>query len=328
MKRFLPLILSALITAALAGVWAWRQQDRIAGLREKIAARAAAPPAAADAPEGTAKPGAASPAAAPADFLSVLARTKSRSVLRIAQELMQHYQTCPVEELRAALEARNGSFRFTSIETAGAFTIAMSALAQRDIAAAVECVGKLRGETVLPAALILLNDWSLRDKKAAVEWFHSLNDQKLKGALLSGATLFYSGSQPQIVEELRNSISDEGVRDKAASEAMHFLAAVDPEAALGNVSELAEPDQRRAAERTALLSLAKKDPQKALGMMLLNAAPEDRKATDADAARVLLHFTSVDKQAADQWMAAQNPALIQRLFTAEPSLGTAASKSR
>jgi hypothetical protein len=241
---------------------------------------------------------------------------------------MQHYQTCPVEELRAALEARNGRFRFTSMETAGAFIIAMSALAERDMAAAVECVGKLRGETAIPASMVLLNDWMLRDKKAALAWFHGLSDQKLKGTLLTGATIFYGSSQPQIVEELRNGITDEGVRDKAARQAIKALASTDPEAALGKVNELAEPDQRRDAERTALLALGGQDPQKALGMMMLNAEPEDRKVTDADAARVLLQFTSLDKQAADRWMAAQSPALIQRLFTAEPSLGTAKPESR
>jgi hypothetical protein len=176
--------------------------------------------------------------------------------------------------------------------------------------------------------MVLLNDWMLRDKKAALAWFHGLSDQRLKGALLTGATIFYGNSQPQIVEELRNGVSDEGVRDKAEREAIKALAAADPEAALGKVNELPEPDQRRDAERTALLALAKKEPQKALGMMMLNAAPEDRKATDADAARVLLQFTSADKPAADRWMAEQSPALIQRLFSAEPALEAAAKNSK
>ena len=38
MKRFSPLILSALITAGLAGLVAWSQHIRIEGLRDKIAA--------------------------------------------------------------------------------------------------------------------------------------------------------------------------------------------------------------------------------------------------------------------------------------------------
>ena len=88
------------------------------------------------------------------------------------------------------------------------------------MAAAVECAGKLRGETAIPASMILLNDWMLRDKKAAIAWFHGLSDQRLKGTLLTGATIFYGNSQPQMVEELRNGISDEGVRDKAEREAM------------------------------------------------------------------------------------------------------------
>jgi hypothetical protein len=198
--------------------------------------------------------------------------------------------------------------------------IAMSVLAERDIAAAADCVSKLERETAIPAAMILLNDWMLRDKTAALAWFHGLKDVKLKGTLLTGATIAYGNSQPQMVEELRNGIADEGVRERAASEAMKALASTDPEAALQKVNELPAPDQRREAEREALLTLARNEPQKALDMMMLNAAPGERKGNDLDAARILEHYLEQNRTAAHQWMQAQNPGLLTRLFAAQPSL--------
>ena len=328
MKRFLPLILSALATAALAGLVGWRQQVRIGGLRDTIASRTATPPVAAvDQGANATNPGDAPPAPA-TDLHSVLSRTKSRSVLRTAQELMTYYRTCPVEEIRALLESRNGGYRFTSMQGAGAFIIAMSALAERDLAAAVECVGKIKGETAIPASMILLNDWMLRDKNAALAWFHGLSDQRLKGMLLTAGTIFYGNSQPQLVEELRNGVRDEGMREKAASMAMKALSESDPEAALGKVNEIAEPDQRRDAEKTALLALGRKEPEKALNMMALNAAPDARKVHDRDAARVLTVFLTQNREGAARWISAQDPGVIARLFAADPGLARTAANGQ
>ena len=259
---------------------------------------------------------------------AVLALTKSRSMLRTGQELLHYYQTCPLAELSAALETFARTAKISSLETAGAFIIAVSALTKRDTPAAVRIVSRLRGDAFVPAALVLLNDWMLRDKNAALSWFHGLTDVKAKGQMLTAATIFYGASNPQLIEEIRNgSTVSEHVLDEANNQALEALAISDPETALTKMDQITDPDLRRRLGKNALMVLAGKDPAKALGMMSLDAGPENQKVDDASAARVLALYFERDPSAAKKWISARDPALVARLWAADPSLGQAAARA-
>lgn len=321
MKRFRPLLLSCLLTAVLACLVAWRQHDRITTLRAKIATGAAvsspvAPPAA------EVKP-APSPVRA-TDFASVMSQTKSRSMLRTGQELIRYYQSCPIGELRAALEELARGARLSSLEMAGAFVIAMSALSERDGPGAVEFLKMLKGDVLLPAAVIVLNDWMLRDRKAAIAWFQGMADQKQKGQILTAAAIFFGSSNPQLVEDLKNGVSDEGMLEKAASEAVQNLALTDPETALARLDEVPELDARARTRQRALSVLALKEPEKALEMIL--AGLDKQETTIGNAAQAFRSFLAKDSRAALKWLGAQDLSVTTRLFEADPSLAREAAR--
>ena len=309
MYRFLPLLLSALLTGVIACMIGWRQNDQISQLRAAAAARVVA----------TAKPPESTPIDKPPvkeDLLpDGLPHTYSLSPMRIGQEFLEHYRTRSSGDLAAAL--KRVAIGGASLEAAVNFLMILSVMIEKDLPGTVAAVEKMSGDTRLMATTLLLNDWLLRDRKAALAWYaRTPREPKQNDVVMVSATMLYGGFDPGLVKALKSGISEEEKLPEYTEQTLRALALTDPESALLRLEEITEPGVREQIRMAALRELAGKKPEVALSQLLVPGATQESSLADAEINQVFGRYLQADQSAAMKWCAAQPRADQERIARA------------
>lgn len=286
MRPFLTaLTLSATVAAAL---W-WHQRTVIAGLRSDLTARSRLTAAPTEE-----KPAPVKRAPKKHDPKVVLRNPDgspvitSRNAVRGALEAAKYIRSLSREALEKLLAGEDPD---NTSEGIGLALAGWGRLAELDPRAALA----LSSTTTMGEDLgffIVLHDWLIRDRKAALQWFHDQPDSERKGSFLTVAGLVLSSSDPGLLSQLSDSISDPALQQKSLVTSLIAQSTTDPDAAIARLSELKDSSSREEVlqslfglhgttrprqlmEQALPLALEGTEPKHMLGMMLRNDVNKD-----------------------------------------------------
>ncbi len=311
MKRWFPFLLT--FTAAL-GVCSWlyflngSEIDRLSG-----ESRVSADKKSADSRmHGKAKPSAKKNGPAQDRLSASIKPTRNgiRSLFERSTKIMEMDQA-ELEELLAELEAK-GSIR--SPISGISLIAAYSRLAEINPVLAMERAVKLTGELRGIAAFATMNQWLMRDRPAALAWFAKDGDAKAKQDYVTMMSFGFGGSDPELVEQLRDSLNDPEQKQKSIMDSISALAFSDPDAALKQLEKIEDPAQREEAEARVYQGFLYRYPDKALEYALAQAP--GHKARD-NVRMSVVQWGEQDAGAALKWVTSQNKDVRKELFDTE-----------
>ena len=310
MRPFLTtLTVSALIAAAL---W-WQQQRAIASLRKELPTPAIST-AAAGAKEAAISSAKKKPAMPPRTLLrradgSVVA--PSRSMFRGALEMAEYIRRLSRTELEALIKSDGSEFGDDMLEPS---LFALARLGELDPAAAIKLAGMLaRTKNDSSGFSLVMHDWLIRDRAAALKWFHAQPDTNAKAGFLGVAGMVLGQSDPELLKQLNGSIEDPDLQQDGLKQSMIALVMSDPQGALGRLHEL--PNDQSRTEM--LLQMIAFHGEKMPGELLDAAMPltgenetTENKMLRGYSATLLSQLAATDPKAALAWITSRTQSEI------------------
>jgi hypothetical protein len=307
-----PFLTSFILSAAVAAVLWWQQRAAVADLREQLASPAAAPVRV----SSSAEPAAKSKSKTKREETSALRRADgsevvtSRSIFRGMLEAMDYFRHLSRGEVEALLAAgiEDGD------DVTGSWTaMALARLAEFDPAAALKLAGALaRTNDDSSAFSLIMHDWLIRDRAAALKWFHAQPDTNAKAGFMGVAGMVLAQSDPDLLKQLSGSFQDPDVHDDALQQSIMMQGLNDPRAALARLEELADDDSRAELLYSLTMSGGDKIPREMLEAALPYA--RDNEMLRRSMAMLLGNMATADAQGALEWMR-QRPAEDFALFS-------------
>jgi hypothetical protein len=307
-----PFLTSFILTVVVAAVLWYRQHATVADLRKQLASPAAAVvpasshavPAVKSKPESKRKE---APALRRADGSEVVT---SRSMFRGMLEAMDYFRHLSRSEVEALLAAgiEDGD------DLLGSYTaMALARLAEYDPAAALKLAGALaRTKDDSSAFSLIMHDWLIRDRAAALKWFHAQPDTNAKAGFMGVAGMVLAQSDPDLLKQLSGSFEDPDVHDDALQQSIMMQGLNDPRAALARLEELADDDSRAELLYSLTMSGGDKIPREMLEAALPYA--KNNEMLRRSMAMLLGNMATTDAKGALEWMR-QRPAQDFALFS-------------
>ncbi len=259
MRPFLTTL--TLTTIALALLW-WQQRSAIAGLRQKL--HAAHPPAAA--PEQ--RPGNSLPKQSrhrlPEPRLRLADGSPvatSHNIIRGALQVLDYLRGKSWSELEALIASDKQEF---SAESAGLFFGVWSALGELDPRAALALAAQGHEE----GFSIVLHDWLIRDRAAALAWFHEQPDSEAKASFLGVAGMVLAGSNPEILLQLTSSIADPDIQRKSLTLGLISQGLTDLDTVITRFPELPDSASKSEVLQSLIMFHGQEHPQELLELAL------------------------------------------------------------
>lgn len=261
-----PFLTTFTLTAALAaGLW-WHQRNVLTDLRADLAAVPASAAPAPDKKSSVPK----SPRKKPAPDV-VLRKpdgspvTTARSALRSALEAAQYVRTLSREDLEKLLSGEEPD----GIGESGGFLLGLwGRLGELDPRAAL----KLAGKDKVEGFYIVMHDWLIRDRTAALKWFHEQPDSEEKTDFLSVAGLVLASSDPDLLSQLTGSITDPALQGEGLTQSIVSQSLTDPKAAFARLAEITDPVTRASTLQGLMVLYQETHPRQLLELALPGAA--------------------------------------------------------
>ncbi len=215
----------------------------------------------------------------------------ARSLFRAALESAAHIRSLGISELKTLIESGKQSYGFIQDTQT---MMAYLRLAELDVTAALAlCEGD-------EGRFVILSDWLLRDRTAALRWFYQNPDAKMKSEFIMSAGMILGSSEPALIAQLRGSLTDLKTQEDAQMLSIVSQSITDTDGAFARLSEQ-EDDQTRAQAITDLFPLHGTTKSKEL---LDLAMPMASKREDMKfwAREALNQFTLNDPKAALEWI--------------------------
>ncbi len=307
-----PFLTTFILTAAFAAALWWQQRAAVADLRAQLASPAAAPVPASSptTPATKSKPKTRredDSALRRADGSEVVT---SRSMFRGMLEAMDYFRHLNRGEVEALLAAgiEDGD------DLTGSYTaMALARLAEFDPAAALKLAGALaRTKNDSSAFSLIMHDWLIRDRAAALKWFHAQPDTNAKAGFMGVAGMVLAQSDPELLKQLSGSFADPDVHDDALEQSIMMQGLNDPRAALARLEELADDESRAELLYSLTMSGGDKIPREMLEAALPYA--RDNEMLRRSLAMLLGNMATADAKGALEWMR-QRPAEDFALFS-------------
>lgn len=312
MRPFLTTLLIAAVAAA--ALW-WQQRQTIASLGDELKAPpaliAAAPAKQSNA--GPARPKKPEPANTlrHADGTPVIT---ARSVFRGALQAADHVRGLGRAELEALISADD---IVESAEFLGISLAAWGRLCELDPVAALKRAGALaRTEEDSSAFYIVMHDWLIRDRAAALKWFHAQPDTNAKAGFLGVAGMVLAGSDAELLAQLTGSIEDPDIHRKSLALSLSSLSLTDPATAIARFSELPDNESKREVLQSLMMTHGEKNPRQLLELALPLAMEPDGKQDNLG--MLLGHFSIREPQASLEWFTSRTPEETARMVHDSP----------
>ena len=221
----------------------------------------------------------------------------ARSMFRGALEMAEYIRGLSRVELEAFIKGAVPEFGGDLLEPS---LFALVRLAELDPLAAVKQAGALaRTEQDSSAFSLIMHDWLIRDRTAALKWFHAQPDTNAKAGFLGVAGMVLGQSDPELLKQLSGSIEDPDLQADGLQQSIMAQATTDPKAGLARLQEL--PDDE---SRVVLLNqLTMMHGDKMARELLEAAMPLASEHQRVNAASLLGQFAATDPKAALQWIA-------------------------
>lgn len=294
-----PFFITFSLAAAVAAFLCWQQRDAIASLRRELTT-ATVPSAKTPAPTAaqTAKP------KRKRDTATVLRRADgsvvvtSRSMFRGMLEAMDYFRHLSRAEVEALLNAgiEDGD------DLTGSYTaMALARLAEFDPAAALKRAGALaRTQNDSSAFSLIMHDWLIRDRAAALKWFHAQPDTNAKAGFMGVAGMVLGASDPELLNQLSGNFEDPDIHADALKQSIMSQGLNDPRAALARLQELPDDDSRAELLFSLTMSGGDKIPREMLEASLPYA--KDHAMLRASTAGLVSKMALEDPKAALHWL--------------------------
>jgi hypothetical protein len=247
-----PFFTTLTLTATVAAVLWWHQRSVIAGLQANLAARSRISATPADE-----KPAAVKPKFKKHQPYVALKNPDgsplitSRSAMRGAFEAAKYVRTLSREALEKLLtgEEPDDMGEFAGLNVAG-----WARLGEMDPRAALALALGTHKKAMQSGAgghnssengfHIVLHDWLIRDRAAALKWFHDQPDSEEKATFLMVAGFVLSASDPELLGQLSGSIADPALQQKSLVQTLFAQSNTDLDAAIARLSELKDVSSR------------------------------------------------------------------------------------
>ncbi len=309
MRPFLTtLTLFALIAAAL---W-WQQQRAVASLRAELNTPAVSTAAAAG-KEAAVSPAKQKPAM---PLRSVLRRADgsavvaARSMFRGTLEMADYIRGLSRAELEALIISGSSE---SGDELLDPSLFALARLAELDPLAAIKHAGALaRTNEDSSAFYLIMHDWLIRDRAAALKWFHAQPDTNAKAGFIGVAGMVLAGSDAELLAQLTGSIEDPDIHRKSLALSLASLSLTDPAAAIARFSELPDNESKREVLLSLMMTHGDKNPRQLLELALPLAMEPDGKQDNLGI--LLTQFSTGEPQAALEWFTRRTPEETARMI--------------
>ena len=301
MRPFLTTL--TLTTIAMILLW-WQQRSAIAGLRSQL--HAAPPPAAAPERPGNSLPKQkrhklVEPRLRMADGSPVVT---SHNLIRGTLQVTEYLRGKSWRELEALLSSDKQEF---SAESAGLSFGVWSALGELDPRAALALAAKGHEE----GFSIVLHDWLIRDRAAALAWFHEQPDSEAKASFLGVAGMVLAGSNPEIILHLTSSIADPDIQRKSLTLGLISQGLTDLDTVITRFPELPDSASKGEVLQSLIMFHGQEHPQELLELALPLAmeSPGSQQMLGMLAGQL----AAKDPHAALQWLTARPEPEFARL---------------
>ena len=237
----------------------------------------------------------------------------SRGALRGMLLAARHVRTLSPEALEALLLAEEPD---DMGESGGLALAGWGRLGELDPRAALALA--IKNPKTEPAFYIVLHDWLIRDRGAAVEWFRTQPDSKEKANFMTVAGLVLASSDPGLLSELTGSIEDPALQRKSLSQSIIAQSITDADAALARLGELPEGEARDETLKTLINMHGSVKSRQLLELalpMALENGGELRELTS-----LLREDSRADPAGTLAWMAGRSPEEIAVLRKNTPGL--------
>ncbi len=308
MRPFLTTLLIA--TVAAAALW-WHQRQTIASLCDALKS----PPGLISvAPEK--QSGVRTARKKTKEAANILRRADgtpvitARSVFRGALQAADHVRGLGRVELEALISADDF---VESAEFLGISLAAWGRLGELDPAAALKRAGALaRTKEDSSAFYIVMHDWLIRDRAAALKWFHAQPDTNAKAGFLGVAGMVLAGSDAELLAQLTGSIEDPDIHRKSLTLSLTSLSLTDPEATIARFGELPNSESKREVLMSLIMVHGDKNPRQLLELALPLALEDDGR--NDNLGMLLNHFSTKEPQAALEWFTSRTPEETARMI--------------
>lgn len=302
-----PFLITFTLTAAVAAALWWQQRSAIAGLRAELNSA----PAVAVTPFPAREKNAARKSAIKRKEPKVALRkadgspvVTSHSLVRGALQAAEHLRSLSRIELEALLKSGEPD---DLGEAAGMSLAIWSRLGELDPQAALTMAANGHEE----GFYVVLHDWLIRDRAAALAWFHEQADSEMKASFMGVAGMVLAGSDPELLGQLTGSIKDPDIQRKSLTQSLIAQGMTDVDGTLARFHELPDDDSRAEVLLMLLNMHGDKRPKELLELAL--ALGEEREGIQNFAAMMLEQFGKNDPQAALDWIASRPEKEIARL---------------
>lgn len=293
-----PFITTFAITVFIAAALWWQQRGAIASLRTALVTPAAA---AVDQVKPAITPKPKQQKMLPVSGLRHADGSEvvtARSMFRGALEMADYMRGLSRTELEALIKSAVLESGNDMMEPS---LFALARLAEFDPLAALKHAGALaRTKEDSSAFSLIMHDWLIRDRAAALKWFHAQPDTNAKAGFMGVAGMVLGQSDPELLKQLSGSIADPDLQEDALAQSIMSQGMSDPDAAMARLQELPNDDAREQLLRQLMMMHGDKKARELLELSLPLAA--QRKGMQQQSAQLLGQMAAGDPRAALEWM--------------------------